>query len=466
MQTLLKKFLLIFILILSFSSCKKQFNKHNFSAYFGGEITNPTASFVLFCRDSKVIDTIKLNIDNTFFIKFDSLAPGLYTFKHEPEYQYVYFEKNDSLMVNLDSKNFDQSLVFSGRGDKKNNFLMELYLKNEEDKSNFFSVLDLDVADFTKNIDSSFLSKQKFYTTHKEQINWSGEFDIYAKGMLDFYQFSKKEMYPLAHKMRTGQSVKDKLPKDFYAFRKEIDFNNLKFTDFSPFVKYLSSMLNNIACDKEFQNLSDLDKSLEINIKKLNIADTLFNNAKIKNKILDNIAFNYLLEDQNIKNNKKFLDKFYQLSDKSNNNDIIKFGNSIQLLHSGNSLPKVDVVDLNNNIASLDSFIHKKTVLFFWTESLESHMIAAHKKIVLLQQKHLDYDFIAINVNQDQNKWRTYLSNFKFKNIIELRAVNFEDLRTKLVINKINRTLIINADKTINNAFENIFDVHFESHLK
>ena len=225
-------------------------------------------------------------------------------------------------------------------------------------------------------------------------------------------------------------------------------------------------MLNNIACDKEFQNLSNIDKTLEINIKKLDIADTLFDNAKIKNKILDNIAFNYLLEDQNIENNKKFLDRFYQLSDKSNKNDIIKIGNSIQLLKPGNVLPKVDLVDLNNKKGTLDSFITKKTVLFFWTESLESHMIAAHKKIMILQKNHPEYQFIAVNVNQNQQQWTDFLANYKFKNILELRAVNFEDIRTKLVINKINRTLIINADKTINNAFDNIFAVEFESHLK
>ena len=466
MKTFLKKILLLNAIILIFSSCSKQFKDDNFTAYFGGEITNPTNSYVLFCKDSKVIDSILLNKDNTFFIKIDSLTPGLYSFKHEPEYQYVYFEKNDSLMISLDSKNFDESLVFSGRGEQKNNFLMDLYLKNQQDKSTLFSVLDLNVADFSRNINTSYQLKEKFYNSRKETIKWSDDFDIYAKGMLQFYQYSKKEMYPMVHKMRTGENIKDKLPKNFYDFRQDIDFNDNKFTDFSPFVKYLSAMLNNIACDKEFQNLSNIDKTLEINIKKLDIADTLFDNAKIKNKILDNIAFNYLLEDQNIENNKKFLDRFYQLSDKSNKNDIIKIGNSIQLLKPGNVLPKVDLVDLNNKKGTLDSFITKKTVLFFWTESLESHMIAAHKKIMILQKNHPEYQFIAVNVNQNQQQWTDFLANYKFKNILELRAVNFEDIRTKLVINKINRTLIINADKTINNAFDNIFAVEFESHLK
>ena len=60
------------------------------------------------------------------------------------------------------------------------------------------------------------------------------------------------------------------------------------------------------------------DEDLEQHIHKLNIADTLFKNEKIKNKILDNIAFSYLLEDQNMVNNQKFLTRYNELStDKS-----------------------------------------------------------------------------------------------------------------------------------------------------
>jgi hypothetical protein len=258
---------------------------------------------------NRYLDTIRLKKDNTFFVKFDSLTPGLYSFKHEPEFQYVYFDKNDSLMVSINSKDFDQSIVFSGRGDEKNNFLMELFLKNEDDKSKIFNVLDYNVPDFIKNIDSAYKSKQRFYTSKKEEIKWSDDFDTYAKATLDFFQYSKKEIYPVIHEMRTGENIKKNLPKNYYCYRNSIDFNNSKFTNFYPFVKYLTHMLNNVASDKEFKNTSEIDKALDININKLNIADTIFKNIKIKNTILNNIAFSYLLEDQNIINNKKFLEK-------------------------------------------------------------------------------------------------------------------------------------------------------------
>jgi len=133
---MLKKYL-VYILPLSFivlTSCEKSFEQDNFEAYFGGEIINPQNNFVLFLKNDKVVDTIFLDKNNRFLHKFDSLAPGLYTFKHLPEYQYIYFDKNDSLMIRLNSLDFDNSLAFCGRGEEKNNFLIDSYLKNNRIK--------------------------------------------------------------------------------------------------------------------------------------------------------------------------------------------------------------------------------------------------------------------------------------------------------------------------------------------
>ena len=341
------------VLSLFLNSCKNEFKSDDYTAYFGGEVNNPTSPYILFCKNSEVIDTIKIDENNRFFIKFDSLAPGMYTFKNEPEYQYVYFDKNDSIMVHINSKDFDESIVFCGRGDEKNNFLMELYLKNEHDKSNLFEVFDYDIPKFNKNIDSTYSLTKKFYSTKKEELKWSDEFDIYAKGALDFNYYSKKELYPVIHKARTGIDILDSLPSNYYDFRKKIDFNSTELANFSPFVMYLSNMLNNTGSINYHNHFSDVDLALKTNINKLNIADTLIKNEMVKNTILNNIAFTYLLEDQNMINNQKFLDIYHKFStDKSKKNEILKIGNAIQLLKVGNELPEITLIDQNKNLIS------------------------------------------------------------------------------------------------------------------
>lgn len=454
-------------MLVLFNSCKNEFKASDYVAYFGGEIVNPNNPYVLFCKDNEVIDTLKLDRNNRFFIQFDSLAPGLYVFKHEPEYQYVYFDKNDSIMVRVNSKDFDGSVVFCGKGDQKNNFLMEQYLKNERIKNGMFPVFDYGIEKFTNVVDSSYQDAKKFYITKKEEIKWSTEFDQYAIAAVDYPYYSRKEMYPILHKMRTGNDVFDKIPTDFYAFRKNVDCNNVSLSNYSPFVMYLSNMLNNMAAINYHNHFSEIDLALKTNINKLNIADTLIKNEKVKNTILNNIAFTYLLEDQNMVNNQKFLQTYHKYStDKSQKNEILKIGAAIQLLKVGNQLPEVLLMNTKGNTIKSSSFTNKNTVIFFWTENAMSHFEAVHKKIIALQKKYPNYQFVAINLNDSQEDWQKFLSNYTFEGITELRCSDFDDLKAKWVITKIHRTIVLGNKGSIKNAFTNIFELNFEDNLK
>ncbi|WP_306350436.1 TlpA family protein disulfide reductase [Flavobacterium sp. '19STA2R22 D10 B1'] len=454
-------------LILLLSSCSKNFKDDDFTAYFGGEVTNPRNTYVLLYKDSKLIDTLELNKENRFFVKFDSLTPGLYTFKHEPEYQYVYFDKNDSIMVHINANDFDESIIFCGRGEEKNNFLMELYLKNEQDKESMYDVVKYEPAQFIKTIDTAQEAREKFYKTKKEELKWGADFDIYAKATLDLYNYSKKEIYPEAHFITTREDITSKLPENFYDYRKGVNFNNPELTNFSPFVRYLSVMLDNIASKDNFSKHLSSDTALEKNIKKLNIADTLFKNDKVKNTVLNNIAFLYLLEDQHIINNQKFLERFYQLStDTNQQNEIRKIGDATQLLKVGNRLPEVKLNNTDDLPISQADLLNKKTVIFFWTSKAESHFEAAHKKVKALKLKYPNTQFVAVNIEDSYADWKKILAKYQFDGITELRAPNFEDLKDKWVITKIHRTMVTNADGTIENAFTNLFDVKFEDNLK
>lgn len=461
-----KYFLPLSILLLTtLTSCKRTFKENDFVAYFGGEVLNPQEKYILFLKDDEVIDTIYLDKNNRFMHKFDSLAPGLYTFKHNPEYQYVYFDKNDSLMVRLNTFDFDNSVVFCGRGDEKNNFLMELYLKNEADKDKMYDNFDKDVKSFIKNIDSSFAIRKSFYLKRKAEIGWDENFDLVAKACLDFHHITKKEIYPYAHQFRTGENIRTKLPSNYYEHRKEVDFENALLTNYSPFIKYVSVMLNNVALQKDHLDLNE--NSLENNIEKLNITDTLIKNQKVKNVVLNNVAMMYLLEDQNMYNNQKFIERFLQLTtDKDNKKEITEIYNSVQNLKVGNRLPKIDLVDSSNKRFEINSLINKPTILLFWTSNAESHFAASHRKVMELQAKNPEYDFIAINVNDNETKWKNTLKKYNFEGIKELHASDFEAIRKQWVITKIHRIIILNPDGTIKNGFANLFDVNFEQNLK
>lgn len=460
-------FCLSAILALLCTSCGKGFKASDYTAYFGGEVTNPSSRYVLLYKDDELVDTLMLDQNNRFFKEFDSLPPGMYNFRHEPEYQYVYFEKNDSLMVAINALDFDESIVFSGRGDQKNNFLMEVYLANDRDRDNMFKVFDYDVPKFNKIIDSTYIHNLRIYSDKKSEMQWSEGFDIFARAAIDFPFYSKKELYPLVHKMRTGDDIVSRLPKGYYDYRKKVDFNNIHLASYSPYVKYLTHMLSNMAAIKNGKNLTPAEISLNTNTRKLDIADTLIHNERIKNTILNNIAFTYLLEDQNMVNNQKFLETYHKYStDKSQKNEITEIGKAIKLLRNGNELPEVTLIDTSGNRISSAQVATKKAVIFFWSEKALTHLVETHKKVLELQKRFPQYDFIAINLDDKQAKWKSLLAQYKFPGIKEYRAADFNDIKAKWAITKIHRTIVLDDGGKISNAFTSLFDSEFDRNLR
>jgi len=452
----------ILFLLLLLSSCAKE---EDYSAYFSGEVINPHTRYVLFSKGNKVIDTLKLDKNNRFFIKFDSLTPGLYSFKHDPDYQYVYFDKNDSLMVTVNTADFDRSVTFSGRGDRKNNFMMELYMLNEIDRHKAYDIYNYDYNKFSQNIDSVYALRKTFYDKNKKDIQWSNDFDFYAKSRLDLNYFSKKEYYPYVHARRSGEDITPALPKDYYSYRDKLDVNNTKLIGFSPYMRYLNARINNMAITRHFTINNVAEDAFENNIDKLNIADSLFTNKDVKNEALNTIAFNYLLEDQNIANNQKFLNRYMQLStDKGKDNEIRKIGQAIKKLKVGSRLPLIDLVDINGKEFNVSERIIKETVIFFWTSCARAHIERVTQKVSELKKLHPGIDFIAVNVDSD-DEWKKTMSLYKFNDALQLRSTNFDALRKKWVITKINRTIILNPDGTIKNAFTNLLDKDFEKSL-
>ncbi|WP_430613320.1 TlpA family protein disulfide reductase [Flavobacterium sp. JP2137] len=440
-----------------FCSCKKSFDANDYTAYFQGEIISPQENYVLFCKDNEVLDTLYLDQNNRFFKKFDSLSPGMYIYKHNPEYQYVYFDKNDSLNLRLNTRDFDHSIIFSGRGDQKNNFLMDLNTKNLVDRQRMYSQFDDPVNDFVRKNDSAHASKIAYYLRKKTEIGWDRDFDLYAKAMLDLHYFSKKEIYPLAHLMREKEDVRKKLPKDYYDYRKKIDFNNEKLSNFSSFTRYLSVMLNSIVDENEIEFVGK--HSLDKNIDKLNVVDTLIKNQKIKNAVWNNIAFVYLLDDQNIIHNELFLKRYFELStDKSQHNEIIQIQEAISNLKMEKRLPEIGLINTDGERVSINKIIDKPTVIFVWTKNSLGHFEASHKRAEELLALQPELEIISINLDTSQEEWVRIIGQYHYPHIRELRALNFQEIKDKWIITKVHRTLLLHRDGTINNAFVNLFD--------
>lgn len=457
---------LLSILGLGFLLCSCSDSKSDdYSAYFGGEIINPKDKWVFFYKGEELLDSIVLDGNNRFFIKFDSLGTGLYSFKHESEYQYVYFDKNDSLMIRVNTLNFDESLVFCGQGDEKNNFLVEMYLKNQTDRGSMFPAFDLEEEEFIKKADSSYREMLSFYTSKKEDIQWNEDFDVVAKASADYPYYTKKEFYPVAHRRRMMKETLPNLSSGFYNHRKNISFNNEQLIDFWPYIQYINTTIDNIANTENNGFLSDSKTTL----KRIEIADTITKNQSLKNKIANNIAFRYLMDKEENANDTVFLEKYYEVSTDTEKKDKVKsLVKSIQNLSETGTLPNIVLKNLENNEVSSDDLFKRKTIIYFWSRKNENHFFAVHGKLQKIIEKHPNVDVIAVNLDDNYEDWKAFLE--KHKNvpnpkIRQYQVSDLEELKDKWVVNRETRVSIIDKNSKIIKGFANIFDPVFEKQL-
>ena len=230
---------------------------------------------------------------------------------------------------------------------------------------------------------------------------------------------------------------------------------------YSSFTKYLSILLNSISneSDISFDGSSRLDKVLI----KLHTVDTLIKNQRLKNTILNNVALIYLLQDQSLNNNERFFEEYFKLSnDSAQQKDILKIQASIQNLKNEKRLPNVRLVNTEGDKVNLNSLINKKTLIFVWTKNRMSHANASHNRALELLKTNSNLQIVSICIDGDHEDWVSLVDKYQHSNLIKLRSANFNELRDKWVITKIQRSLLLNKDATINQAFINIFDNNLE----
>lgn len=449
---------------LIFNSCYDS-KSGDYSAYFGGEVVNPKSKWMLFYKGDQLLDSIPLDKDNRFFKKFDSLEPGLYSFKHEPEFQYVYFDKNDSIMVRLNTYNFDESVVFCGKGDEKNNFLIEVYLKTQEDKNKIFSTFDLDEKGFTQKADSSYKSIMDFYTTQKEIIQWNEDFDLIARASVDYPYYTKKEFYPGAHKRRNQKESYAALSDSYYNYRKNINFENQSLHTYWPYYQFINTFIDNLA-NKNNNGFFIDSKTV---IKKLKIADSITDNQSLKNKITNNIAIRYLTEKEENYADKEFLENYYTVSTDDDKKDEIKsLVEAIEVLNKTGYLPEQILKDADGRLVSSNAVFTQKTIVYFWSKRYENHFFAVHKKLNALLEKRADINVIGICLDSDFEGQKTFWEKNKARINPKIKYYWTDDLNTlksKWAVINFTRASVVDKDGKIINGFVNIFDARFDKHL-
>ncbi len=464
----LKKNYLLFIvltpLLIFIFSCKTTDNESN-KTFFGGKIKNPKGPFVYLYEGKKIIDSAKINEQSKFTFLLDSIKIGLYTFKHGSEYQYLYLEPKDSLLIYLNTWDFDESLIFSGKGSAKNNYLINLYLQQEKNEKEIRYKYNLNEKDFTKLIDEGI--RKQFAAYNELLIEEDGElfpfFDKLVKTGIYFPFYLSKEFYPFNHKRATGLKEFPKLSKDFYSYRKSIDFNDENLLYYAPYTSFIRVYLYNMAYTEKANN----PKNSNVELNYMKIVNDKIKIESLRNEFLAGSLWNSLSNDWMSKKNFKEIEDFYYMNctNEEFNNEIKRAIYQKSKLQQGDTLPNLLAINSFGNEIMINNLSkNSNTVIYFWPTDL-GKISLTKEKLLHLKKKYPDILFIGIERNKNNKVWKKFISSKKLSSDSQFYFSENSD-NYEIFSGDMARAIVIDKNGFVKSSFSFFTDKYFEKHLK
>jgi len=436
-----------FSAIILLTSCETGDKKT--TTYFGGKIINPKTNFVVLHNQDKVIDSLFLDDDNRFMGKYENFKEGLYHFKHGPEYQYAYIEPQDSILIRLNTWDFDESLVFSGKGAGKNNILIDCFVESEKDVKNYtlYSFYNLKPTAFKVKLDSVLALKQLKINAFKAKNSALSDdylllLDIAAKYPI----YNRFERYTEVHRRKMRVTTSPKVGSTFYNYRKNINTNKDSLIIFGPYSRYILERLHNDAYSK---GMTPDKKDFIITL--LNSANKNISNEKLKNTFLKNILINDFYKKSSCAVDKKAFYTFFKLSsDIDDKKHVQRLLNDVTAIRKGSKIHNFKIIDYNKTTHRIQKLIKgKNSVLYFWNPKYISSSYLT-SRINHLSQKFPKVTFIGI-------KFAT--TNFELVKGIDIKNQYYIEQSSKanlFLTSKLPRTLLVSKKGVLSNGYTSI----------
>ncbi len=457
---LFSKILISFTLLFILFSCKDKDVETNQSTWIGGHIINPKLDYVVFSKGNQILDTVQLDANNFFLLDASDFKAGLYTLGHF-ENQIFYLEPGDSLMLHINTIDFDESLYYSGKGGGKNNLLMEFYLLTQNQKMVMPDFYQLPEVEFEKKLDSMKNVREALYTEFLENNEVDEEFKKVALANIKYNYYSKKELYITANEANNENPISEK----FYSYRKDIDFGNEAHRFYYPYYHFLNRYFDNLAFSELKDKSISTRNSYSYHYKKLMIIDSLVTNDSLKNSLLRNSSIQYLITAKNAEEENKLLDLFLKLNNNpKHKKEIEDLAKTAIKLAPGNRIHNLVLVNQDNVSVDIVDVIKKPTVIYFWSYEFITSYRNIHSKVAELKSKYPEYDFIGINTDSHFKKWLHLVKNEGYKVDMEFQFENKDDIN-KLIISSVSKAIILDRKSIILEGNSNLFNPNFESLL-
>ena len=440
-------------------SCKKYIPSDKI--FFGGQIVNPSSTYVTLYKDNKKIDSLTLNNNYRFFKYYDSLESGIYKIEHIPEYKSVFLEKGDSIWARINASSFDESIVFSGRGAAKNNFMMDLLLRFEEENTFLSSKYSSDAKAFSVLIDSLLIEKKNNWI-FMDSINHLTPISQKITQAAYIYPYAtRKERYALLR----GNLRDKKQDSLYFDYRKYLSLGETDLAFFDPYINYLLNYLNEKALDSSQTYFTNRQKT-DFNIKRLQLIKSHIKGNVLRNNLARAVAFEELMKMENHENHEKFLKQFLLVNNsKSYLEEVLDLHNHIENMSAGKKLPELRLQNHKLEIVSTNQLIEKPTVFYFWSQTQMSHYRSTVLKAKKLEKEFPQYQLKGICIQPFNEIVFEVHRMLDINPESQFAFTDFDIDSKKWVLSLLNRAIIVDGRGIIKEGFANFSATDFTKTL-
>jgi hypothetical protein len=429
--------------------------------YFGGKIINPKSNQVVLFTMDRVIDTFYLNNQNKFIGKLSNIDEGLYYFFHGNENQYIYLEPKDSLMLRLNTWDFDESLVFAGVGAERNNILIDCFLEDEKEKKAFFTYNKLKPEKFIHKVDSlaslKFKTFEHYLENHPKETAGFGEI---LKTALTYPLYARAEKYPIMYAKFSKTGSFPDLDASFFNYRNNISINKDALIYYPPYSQYIRNYLYNETYALGHPPVKKTYSS-KFTFDLLSTIDKKIVNKKSKNAFLKQTVVSHFYNKSSCELNKKPFDKFFELStspkDKKHVQQII---NDSKAVAKNQNIKDFSVIDYANSTRSISEIIKgKNAMLFFWNQEYYPKNYIASK----IKQFSITYpNILYIQIEIDGN-FRNTIKKIDVKNQF---FIDKNSEAQTFLTSKMPRCILINKTGKVTNGYASFSSYNINQYLK
>jgi len=386
-------------------------------------------------------------------------------FKHAAEFQYLYLEPKDSLLLYLNTWDFDESLIFSGKGSGKNNYLINLYIQQEKTEKEFKKNYKLDEAAFSAVINDGIKKQLQIYNEFlgTEEEAPSSFFEKLAKTGIYVPFYFYKERYAYNHKKIMGLEKAPELSDDFYKYRKQIELNDESLLDYGWNLAFVNTFLYNLAHDEKLKDPKNKIFELEL----MKIVDDRIHVNDFKNSLLAKGAWGAL---SNKHLSKEDSEKVYTyFFEHCNNEDYKKeIEKSIaqkEKITDGADMPKLTAFNLDNSEVEINQLIkNSNAVIYFWPKEL-GRIEMLNDKLHFLEKHHPEVVFIGIERNKTDEEWKEFVVSKKLPKEHQFKLAKNSDSYSWYE-GDMERTIIVNDQGKVENGYVFFLDSNLNYYLK